>query len=52
MSGYAKGKFVDVGYALGNKVGVKGTPSLFKSNGESIEGYVPYQELIPMVLNN
>ena len=47
-----KGKFVDEGYALGIKVGVSGTPSLFKSNGENIEGYVPYQELIPRVLNN
>ena len=47
-----KGNFVDQGYALGNRVGVKGTPSLFKSNGENIEGYVPYRELIPMVLNN
>ena len=48
----AKGKFVDEGYAMGNRVGVTGTPSLFKSNGVNIEGYVPYQELIPRVLNN
>ena len=47
-----KGKFVDQGYALGIKVGVSGTPSLFKSNGENIQGYVPYRELIPRVLNN
>jgi thiol:disulfide interchange protein DsbC len=47
-----KGKFVDQGHALGIKVGVNGTPSLFKSNGENIQGYVPYQELIPRVLNN
>ena len=47
-----KGKFVDEGYALGIKVGVSGTPSLFKSNGENIQGYVPYQELIPRVLSN
>jgi thiol:disulfide interchange protein DsbC len=47
-----KGNFVDEGYALGNRVGLKGTPSLFKSNGENIEGFVPYEELIPMVLNN
>lgn len=43
---------VDKGYALGNKVGVTGTPALYKSSGEMITGYVPYQELIPMVLNN
>ena len=47
-----KGKFVDEGYAMGNRVGVTGTPSLFKSNGENIEGYVPYQELISRVLSN
>ncbi len=47
-----KSKFVDQGHALGIKVGVNGTPSLFKSNGENIQGYVPYQELIPRVLNN
>ena len=47
-----KGKFVDEGYALGIKVGVNGTPSLFKSNGENIQGYVPYQKLIPRVLND
>jgi thiol:disulfide interchange protein DsbC len=44
--------FVDAGYALGNLVGVTGTPSLYKSNGENIQGYVPYKELIQRVLNN
>jgi len=43
---------VDEGFALGKKVGVTGTPALFKSNGEMIQGYVPYQQLIPQVLNN
>jgi protein-disulfide isomerase/mono/diheme cytochrome c family protein len=47
-----KGKFVDEGYALGNRVGITGTPSLFKSTGEKIQGYVPYQQLIPRVLSN
>ncbi len=41
---------VDRGYDLGNRVGVTGTPALFKSDGRKIEGYVPYQRLIPMVL--
>lgn len=45
-------KLVDEGYALGNKVGVTGTPALYKSSGEMITGYVPYKELIPMVFNN
>jgi thiol:disulfide interchange protein DsbC len=48
----ARGAFVDTGFALGKKVGVKGTPALYKSNGEAIQGYVPYRELIPRVLNN
>ena len=47
-----EGNIVDEGYKLGNKLGMTGTPALFKSNGESIQGYVPYQELIPRVLNN
>ncbi len=43
---------VDRGYQIGNKVGVTGTPSLFKSNGEKIIGYVPYKDLIPRVVGN
>ena len=43
---------VDKGYELGNKVGVTGTPALFKSNGELISGYVPYDRLIPMVIGS
>lgn len=41
---------VDQGYITGNQVGVSGTPALFKESGEKIEGYVPYQQLIPMLL--
>ena len=48
----ADAKLVDIGYALGNRAGVTGTPALYKSNGEMIQGYVPYQQLIPRVLNN
>lgn len=48
----ASAAFVDAGYALGNRIGVTGTPSLYKSNGENIQGYVPYRELIQKVLNN
>ena len=46
------GDLVDKGYALGNQLGMAGTPAIFKSNGESIQGYVPYQKLIPKVLKN
>ena len=45
-------KLVDKGYALGNKVGVIGTPAIFKANGEQIKGYVPSEKLIPMILKN
>lgn len=43
--------FVDRGYALGNQLGVSGTPALFVENGKKIEGYVPSDQLIPMLLN-
>lgn len=48
----AAAQMVDRGYDLGNEVGVTGTPALFKANGQKIEGYVPYQRLIPMVLGD
>lgn len=41
---------IDRGYRAGNKIGISGTPALLKSDGEKIEGYRPYQELIPQVL--
>ncbi len=41
---------VDQGYVTGNQVGVTGTPALFKATGEKVEGYVPYQQLIPMLV--
>jgi len=43
--------FVDEAYALGNQLGVSGTPALFTQNGKKIEGYVPHKDLIPMLLN-
>jgi thiol:disulfide interchange protein DsbC len=42
--------FVDEGYAIGNRIGISGTPALFLQNGAKIDGYRPYAELIPMVL--
>ena len=41
---------IDRGYRAGNQIGIRGTPALIKSNGEKIEGYVPYQKLIPQLL--
>ena len=43
-------RIVDAGFITGNQVGVTGTPTLFKQNGEKIVGYVPYQRLIPMLI--
>lgn len=42
---------VDRGYQTGNEIGVTGTPALYKETGEKIPGgYVPYQQLIPMLV--
>ena len=46
----AQAAMIDRGYRAGNQVGIRGTPALIKSNGEKIEGYVPYQKLIPQLL--
>lgn len=43
---------VDRGFALGNTLGVAGTPALYTSDGEMINGYVPHQRLISMLLGN
>ena len=44
--------FVDEGYAMGNRIGITGTPALFLQNGTKIDGYRPHRELIPMVLES
>ncbi len=46
----AAAEVVDRGYLAGQKIGISGTPALLKSDGEKIEGYRPYRELIPMIL--
>ena len=43
-------KIVDEGFELGRKIGITGTPALFSSNGTKFNGYVPHNELIPMLL--
>jgi thiol:disulfide interchange protein DsbC len=48
----AQAAMIERGYRAGNQVGISGTPALIKSNGEKIEGYVPYLELIPMLLQS
>ncbi len=42
---------VDLGFEVGNSIGVTGTPAIFTSKGVKIDGYVPYERLIPMLLN-
>ena len=44
--------FVDRGYRMGNQLGVTGTPALYLESGEAVMGYVPYAELIPMILKD
>lgn len=46
----AEGDFVDRGYELGNSIGISGTPALFFSSGQKVNGYVPHQRLIGMLL--
>ncbi len=46
----AAAAIVDRGFAVGNRVGISGTPALFLDSGEKIEGYRPHAELIPYVL--
>ena len=46
----AQSAMIDRAYRAGNRLGIQGTPALIKSNGEKIEGYVPYRELIPQLL--
>lgn len=41
---------VDDGYLLGNRIGVTGTPALYSSDGGKFNGYVPYQQLIPQLI--
>ena len=38
-------------YLLGNRIGVNGTPALYSSDGGKFNGYVPYQQLIPQLIN-
>jgi thiol:disulfide interchange protein DsbC len=44
-------RYVDEGYLLGNRIGVTGTPALYKADGTMFNGYVPYQQLIPQLVN-
>jgi thiol:disulfide interchange protein DsbC len=43
-------QYVDDGYELGNQLGVTGTPALYASDGTKFNGYVPYQQLIPQLI--
>lgn len=44
-------QYVDDGYLLGNRIGVNGTPALYSSDGGKFNGYVPYEQLIPQLIN-
>ena len=44
-------RYVDEGYLLGNRIGVTGTPALYAADGTMFNGYVPYQQLIPQLVN-
>jgi thiol:disulfide interchange protein DsbC len=38
-------------YALGESIGVRGTPAIFTENGNMISGYLPPQELVEEIKN-
>ncbi len=42
--------YVDDGYLLGTRIGITGTPALYTSDGTKFNGYVPYQQLIPQLI--
>lgn len=44
-------EYVDEGYLLGNRIGVTGTPALYAGDGTKFNGYVPYKQLIPQLIN-
>lgn len=46
----AKGDMVDRGFDLGKELGIAGTPALFLSDGEKINGYMPHERLITKLL--
>ncbi len=46
----SQASFVDQGYIIGSQVGISGTPAIFTESGQKLDGYVPYQQLIPMLL--
>ncbi len=46
----AQAAVIDRAYLAGNRIGISGTPALILDDGEKIEGYRPYQELIPYLL--
>jgi thiol:disulfide interchange protein DsbC len=43
---------VDTGYELGNRLGITGTPAIFLPSGQRVDGYVPHEQLINMVLSS
>ena len=42
--------YVDDGFLLGTRIGITGTPALYTSDGTKFNGYVPYQQLIPQLI--
>lgn len=38
-------------YELGQKFGVRGTPAIYKANGEELSGYIPPDDLLEIVRN-
>lgn len=39
------------GFALGQRVGVSGTPAIFNENGQQLGGYLTFEQMAPMLPN-
>ena len=50
--GCTAAKAVDKGFALGVKIGIRGTPAIFLPDGRLLEGYVPANQLIKLLRTN
>ena len=48
-AGCARADQVDQGFSLGEKLGVRGTPTIYLQDGSQVGGYVPAAKLLPML---
>lgn len=47
----AQASIVDKGFEVGNAIGVTGTPAIINSRGKKLDGYLPFERLMPMLMH-